>query len=344
MSRKTKDSELIEANELKPAKKTVKKTTKTTSKKAIADKKTKSSSSKTVKKAADKEKVVKKAASKTATASKKKTETAKIASSATKKKATSTKKTSSTTTRKSTSAKKASSTTKSTITAKKKTTSSKKVAAEKKFKSEYYDLPYFYNKTVVKVLAQTPKMLFIYWEVSEDDRKSFQKQFGEKFFEITRPVLIVFNDTLHYSFEVDINDFANSWYLHINDADCNYHVELGRRPINYENNQNVYIKNEENHVYIPYYVYLTSSNEMTSPNNRIMFDSLLKTIRFRNVKTGEIKERNITDFKFVSNFGIFTIKDLFKYLFPGENFDFENVFIGNPSSGNTSGMFSSQFK
>ena len=79
---------------------------------------------------------------------------------------------------------------------------------------EYYDLPYRYNQTVIRVLAQTPSTLFIYWDISDKDRKNFEKQYGENFFQETKPVLIVHNDTLGYSFEVEINDFANSWYLH----------------------------------------------------------------------------------------------------------------------------------
>ena len=196
-----------------------------------------------------------------------------------------------------------------------------------------------YNRTIVKVLAQTPKMLFIYWEVSEDDRDLFKRLYGENFFNHTKPVLIVYNDTMNYSFEVDVDDFANSWYLHINDANCEYHVELGRKPIS---NINHY----DQPIYIPYYVYVTSSNEMTSPNNTIMFDPNLKTIRFRNVKTGEVIEKDIMNFTFITNIGIFNIKDLYKFLFPNESFEFENIVLGNTSSGalSSSGMFSSQFK
>ena len=196
-----------------------------------------------------------------------------------------------------------------------------------------------YNRTIVKVLAQTPKMLFIYWEISEDDRAIFKKLYGENFFNHTKPVLIVYNDTMNYSFEVEVDDFANSWYLHINDANCEYHVELGRKPI-----PNIHQYNQP--IYIPYYVYVTSSNEMTSPNNTIMFDSNLKTIRFRNVKTGEVTEKDIMQFTFITNVGIFNIRDLYKFLFPNESFEFENIVLGNTSSGalSSSGMFSSQFK
>ena len=95
---------------------------------------------------------------------------------------------------------------------------------------EYYDLPYRYNQTVVKVLAQTPTTLFIYWDISDNDRANFVKQYGEDFFNYTKPVLVIHNKTMHYSFEIEIDDFANSWYLHVNDSNCEYTVELGRRP------------------------------------------------------------------------------------------------------------------
>ena len=235
-------------------------------------------------------------------------------------------------------------------TAKKVTSSSKKTTRKKstkaevknlveKFQSEYYDLPYMYNKTIVKVLAQTPKMLFIYWEISEDDRNLFKKLYGENFFNNTRPILVVYNDTMNYSFEVEIDDFANSWYLHINDANCDYHIELGRKPISHKAQNN-------DSTYIPYYVYVTSSNEMASPNNTILFNPNLKSIKYRNVKTGEVKEKDIMQFTFITNYGIFNIKDLYKFLYPNESFEFENIVLGNTSSGalSSSGMFSSQFK
>ena len=65
---------------------------------------------------------------------------------------------------------------------KKKTTSKK----EKKVTPlaevvEYYDLPYRYNQTVIKLLAQTPTTLFIYWDISDKDRKTFEEQYGETF-------------------------------------------------------------------------------------------------------------------------------------------------------------------
>ena len=42
----------------------------------------------------------------------------------------------------------------------------------------------------------------------------------DDFFEKTKPVLIINNQTMNYSFEIEINDFANCWYFNINDEKC----------------------------------------------------------------------------------------------------------------------------
>ena len=86
---------------------------------------------------------------------------------------------------------------------------------------EYYDLPNTYNQTTVKLLFQTPKKLFVYWEISEDDKKKYFEENGNDFFETTTPFLVVKNKTKNYSFEIQINDFANSWYFNINDENYN---------------------------------------------------------------------------------------------------------------------------
>lgn len=233
------------------------------------------------------------------------------------------------------------------------------------FQSEYYDLPYGYNKTVVKILAQTPTTLFVYWELSEDDRNMLKQTYGENFFEVTKPILILYNDTLNYAFEIEINDFANSWYIHVNDSKCNYRIELGRKPIhnantsdgqlssldienqNYNDSTNTASSNssvQKNSIYIPYYVYITSSNKMIAPNDRILFKNISK-VTFRNIKTGEIKERDFKEFKFITNYGIMNLTEIYKYLYPNEDFSYEK-FLKNPSSGglSSSRSFSSQFK
>lgn len=209
-----------------------------------------------------------------------------------------------------------------TKTAKKKTTTS---ATKKKANIvEYYDLPYRYNQTLVKVLAQTPTNLFIYWDISDTDRKNFEKQYGDNFFATTRPILIVHNDTLGYHFEVEINDFANSWYLHVADSKCDYRIELGRRPI---------VKTEKLNMD---YIYVTTSNEIESPNDRILLDNKQKMVYFRNVKTGEETFKPISSISFMRNMGkIYDIYDLYQIMYQNENIK-EYYHMSNPSSGSFS--------
>ena len=200
---------------------------------------------------------------------------------------------------------------------------------------EYYDLPYRYNQTVVKILAQTPTNLFVYWDISDEDRENYKKEYGENFFETTRPVLIVHNDTLNYSFEIEINDFANSWYLNVADSKCNYRIELGRRPN---------IKTEKLNTD---YIYISSSNEIESPNDKILFDKKhpSQVLYFRNVKSGNTYTKQISDIPFVKSIGkIYNIYDLYKAIYKNENIE-EIYDLSNPSSGNpSSGSLSSRFK
>lgn len=290
MPRKTKEQKELE-NKEKELKKTTTTKKKATTKKATASKKAPAKTS-----VAQKSTTTKKASTKKAT--KKTTATAKKS-----------------TTKKATASKRKTSTTKKVAKTTRKRATKKTVEIV-----EYYDLPYRYNQTVVKVLAQTPTNLFIYWDISDKDRENFKKQYGENFFETTKPILIVHNDTLGYSFEVEINDFANSWYLHVADSKCEYRVELGRRPI---------AKTEKLNTD---YIYISMSNEIEAPNDRILFDKSQKMVYFRNVKNGQQTAKPINTLSFMRNMGkIYDIYDLYKSLYP--NGDVEGIYdLSNPSS------------
>ena len=202
---------------------------------------------------------------------------------------------------------------------------------------EYYDLPYRYNQTVVKVLAQTPTTLFVYWDISDSDRANFETFYGKDFFYATRPVLIVHNKTKGYSFEIDINDFANSWYIHVVNSNCQYDIELGRRP-----NPNTYIPQIKND-----YIYVSSSNIMDSPNDHILFEKPATTLYFKNVKNNHVLTKQITDFPIIQNMRtIYNIPNLYKNLYSKlynneilNEYENKDVKINNPSSGNTSSNF-----
>lgn len=298
MPRKTKEQTDLE-NKDEPKKVATKKSKSTTS----TAKKTTTKKTSTNKKDVSEDKETKPAKKRTTSSKAKKTSTTKKASSSTTKKAT--KRTTKTSTKKTTT---------------RKSTSKKKKETVKIEPVEYYDLPYRYNQTVVKVLAQTPTTLFIYWDISDEDRKRFEEQYGENFFENTKPVLAVHNDTLGYSFEVEINDFANSWYLHIADSKCDYRIELGRRPIKKDEKLNTD------------YIYVTTSNEMEAPNDKILFNKEQKMVYFRNVKTGNITAKSVNNISFIRNMGkIYNIYDLYKEIYQNE--DVEGIYdLKNPSS------------
>ena len=172
-----------------------------------------------------------------------------------------------------------------------------KYTKKPEFLQEYYDLPYRYNETIVTILAQTPKRLFVYWDVSDKDKEKYKKAFGDDFFDKTYPVLLVHNEELNYTFEVPINDFANSWYLDIKDSKKNYVVQLGRKFKNIEQSKEIDfdIIKEENINLKNDFVYITDSNKLEIPNDHILFESLSSKIKYRNVKNGNEFTKELKD-------------------------------------------------
>ena len=196
-----------------------------------------------------------------------------------------------------------------------KKTTSRKTTSKKVTKSvtlnlpEYYDLPYRYNQTIVKVLAQNPNTLFVYWDISDEDRINFEKQYGNEFFTKTKPVLVVHNLTDNYTFEIDINDFANNWYVNVNDTKCKYFVELGRRP------------NHSNFIDTPInYLNIAFSNTIEIPNDHILFFKDNDKIYFKNVKTNKVTEKVV---KTYAN-SLHGIYKTYNFTEDNESFDFKN--------------------
>ena len=285
--------------------------------------KSKSSASKTT--AVSKKNTTTKSSTKSTSATKK-SSTKKATTSETKKKTTSTtKKAASSTTKKTTTKKSTTTTKKKTATSTKKTSTTKKKVATKQLETnivaEYYDLPYRYNETLVKILYQTPTILFVYWDISDYDRENFIKQYGENFFNNTRPILKIYNLTKKYDFEVEINDYANSWYINVNDADCEYKVELIRRTIKFEESLNTD------------YIYVSTSNNIEFPNDRILLDQLPDKINFKNVKTNEISTKDISTMRLIGINKIYKVHDFYKKFYKDEILEeFDRKTLINPSS------------
>lgn len=216
------------------------------------------------------EKVKKEVVSKTKSTTKKTTKKVSTAKEATTKKATTSKSTSK-------------SKTATKITTRKTSARAKKAVANI---IEYYDLPASYNQTTVKLLFQTPKKLFVYWEISETDKQKFLDKNGKNFFEETTPFLVVKNISKNYSFEVEVNDFANSWYFDVPDSNCEYEVSLIRK-----------------HKVTKSPTLITSSNELEVPNNTILFEQNRKEIFFKNVKTNDVVSKSVVNLQFINHLG-----------------------------------------
>jgi hypothetical protein len=313
----------------KPAtKSTVKKTaTKTATKKTVAKKTEPKTTAKTTTKSTKKATSTKATTAKKATTKKTTTakKTTKKAETKTAKKATATKKTA---VKKATATKKAT-TAKKTTTKKpavKKSVTVEKVVDPVPFKDvpEYYDLPYRYNHTVIKLLAQNPTTLFVYWDLNDYDRDQLLQTYGDNFFNETYPVLVIHNLTDNYTFEERIDDFANNWYIHVNDSKCTYTVELGRRP-----NEGQSITNSFNDLNTDY-INLSWSNPIENPNDHVLFYKNHDKLYFKNISNDNVRvyEINLKD-------DAPLVKDIYKnYNLSDQDdrFDMNNPSSGNPTS------------
>lgn len=214
---------------------------------------------------------------------------------------------------------------------------SKTRAPKKEYIIEYYDLPYRYNETIVKILAQTPKKLFVYWDISDNDINKYIETFGENFFETTYPVLLLYNEDKQYVKEVAINDFANSWYIDIDDPKTKYTIQLGRKfknPIDFSDTNKL---NENNIILRTDYLPFADSNLLEVPNDHVLLDQLPEFLVFRNVKTNSEIRKDIRSLKdiFGNNYDVREFyEDQYKDELKEGMFDMDN-----PSSNMTSSMF-----
>ena len=202
---------------------------------------------------------------------------------------------------------------------------------------EYYDLPYRYNETIVKILAQTPKKLFVYWDISDKDRRRYLNAFGEDFFEKTYPVLLLYNEDKNYVKEITINDFANSWYIDIDDAKTKYTVQLGRKFKEKPQIINIAKIEEEQIVLKTDYLPFADSNKMEAPNDHVLLEKLPRFVTFRNVKTNQEIVKDMGEFKTV--FGKnYNVKEFYEEHYKEEITD--GIFdMANPSSNLSSSSF-----
>lgn len=208
------------------------------------------------------------------------------------------------------------------------TSPEKSVASKKETNTtiaEYYDLPYRYNQTIVKILAQTPHTLFVYWDISNNDRRNLEKKYGFDFFSITKPVLIIHNETLKHDFEIEINDFANSWYLQVTDSNCQYRIELGRIPKSYTTTTK--------------YVSISSSNTINSPNDHVLFEHFKPKVTYKNIQNNTCSSKDLKNLaNYENDQNIYHLYDLYQTIYQDELLaEINKKQPANPSSDSFSG-------
>ncbi|HAA90697.1 MAG: Uncharacterized protein XD63_1690 [Thermoanaerobacterales bacterium 50_218] len=79
-----------------------------------------------------------------------------------------------------------------------------------------FDLPLTYGENKIIALVRDPYWIFAYWEVSETSK-----------WEGSRPVLRLCEEGGSYQ-QIEINDYANNWYINTGRPNTTFWVELGR--------------------------------------------------------------------------------------------------------------------
>lgn len=134
---------------------------------------------------------------------------------------------------------------------------------QKKTLETGYYLPLNYNDNKIVLLVRDPYRLFAYWEISNEKRESFINQFGQDAWNRSKPVLKVTNVTNSEVYFVDIDEFANNWYLEVNQPNCYFTAEIGR------------LFNSE------HFVTFASSNSIHTPQNKPAKDETVYIADYR---------------------------------------------------------------
>jgi len=106
---------------------------------------------------------------------------------------------------------------------------------EAKAPLEQKDLPSGYGEDRIVLLVRDPWWLYTYWEVTDSKKEQIQRESGCSWGEL-RKVLRIYDVTNVKGFngynanrwhDIDINDFANNWYIEVGAPDSSWCVDLG---------------------------------------------------------------------------------------------------------------------
>jgi hypothetical protein len=97
------------------------------------------------------------------------------------------------------------------------------------------DIPDAYNDTYMRALPRDPEWIFVYWEISESSRNALKGKMGEAAYHSSKKLLRLsdvtdrnYNGSNAQSYtDIEINDYANNWYIRVPEPGKTYLVECG---------------------------------------------------------------------------------------------------------------------
>lgn len=149
---------------------------------------------------------------------------------------------------------------------------------------------------------------------------------------------MLYNEDRKYVKEIAINDFANSWYIDIDDTKNKYIIQLGRKFKDNPEVVNMSAFEEEKIILRTDYLPFADSNKLEVPNDHVLLESLPRFIKFRNVKTNQETLKDIKNFKDV--FGnTYDTTEFYKSEYKDELSEMGMFDMENPSSALSSSSF-----
>ena len=97
------------------------------------------------------------------------------------------------------------------------------------------DIPDVYNDTYMRALPRDPEWIFVYWEISESSRNALKGKMGEAAYHSSKKLLRL-SDVTDRNYDgsnaqgytdIEINDYANNWYVRVPEPGRTYLVECG---------------------------------------------------------------------------------------------------------------------
>ena len=101
---------------------------------------------------------------------------------------------------------------------------------ERRASSSSLEFPQNYGKNQLTLLVRDPEWLHAYWEITDEVQGEFSKQFGDlwndsramlRIYDVTGGEQLLFKD-------IQIQDYAGSWYIHVGSSNHTFFVDLGR--------------------------------------------------------------------------------------------------------------------